>query len=560
MLPTWLPTTRSTAADTYHRLLAAAKARGEQAALEQGKPELAPAALRHAWRKMTRGDLFFLLTVICGRKDIAKSDWLFERCREVQASPNGHLDLWSREHYKSTIITFGMTIQDILTSHGDGPDPKWGGREVTACIFSYTNPIATDFLRQIKRELEDNDKLKTLFPDILFVHPQSQAPQWSIDGGLVVKRKSNPKECTLEAHGLEAQPTGMHYLERIYDDVVTVDTVGTPERIKATTDRWEMSDNLGSEGGIVRTIGTRYHLFDTYRTMMDRAVVQVRQHIACERERNADGSLGDPIFETSVLMSPERLREKRKTQGPYTFGSQMLMDPVADKAQGFKTEWLRYWPCEEFGNLHFYILVDPAGERKGSDWTVMWVLGVGADGNIMVCDGMRDRMNLTQRATSLIYLHRHWSQIGTVQAVGYEQYGMQADIQHIESVMTTQNYRFAITEMGGPMPKPDRIKRLVPWFEQGKIFLPQRGLVRMNYEKQQVDIIRQFVQEEYEAFPVLQHDDGLDALARLEDIGISPYSPPPNAPMADPVWGSDYGGHPSGGHGSPADGINPMTL
>lgn len=68
-------------------------------------------------------------------------DWLFERCREVQASPNGHLDLWAREHGKSSIITFGATIQDILKD-----------REITVGIFSHTRPIAKTFLRQRSTE------------------------------------------------------------------------------------------------------------------------------------------------------------------------------------------------------------------------------------------------------------------------------------------------------------------------------------------------------------------------------------------------------------------------
>jgi hypothetical protein len=61
-------------------------------------------------------------------------EWVFQRCREVQVLPNGHLDLWAREHYKTTVLTFGLTIFDILN------DP-----EVTVGIFSHTPPSPEHF-------------------------------------------------------------------------------------------------------------------------------------------------------------------------------------------------------------------------------------------------------------------------------------------------------------------------------------------------------------------------------------------------------------------------------
>ena len=69
--------------------------------------------VRDVEARIGRLDLFLLLVRLLRRPDLNK-DWLFERCREVQANPNGYLDLWAREHGKSSIITFGLTIQDIL--------------------------------------------------------------------------------------------------------------------------------------------------------------------------------------------------------------------------------------------------------------------------------------------------------------------------------------------------------------------------------------------------------------------------------------------------------------
>ena len=483
---------------------------------------------RQARRWLCRNDLFYLLVVACGRVDM-NHPWIFARCREVQAQPNEVLDLWARDHYKSTIITFGLSLQDILASHGDDPEARYGGREVTIGILSFNRPTAKSFLNQIKREVETNETLKDLFPDILWRNPGFESPKWSEDEGLIFRRKSNPKEATVEASGLvDGMPTGKHYFIRVYDDVVTRESVGTPEMIAKTTTAWELSDNLGTDGGWQRMIGTRYHRFDTYSTMIERGV-KVRLH-PCTSDGSED-------FSKAVLLAPETLAKKRKTQGPYTFGSQMLLNPTADKAQGFKQEWLRWWPAQTAAGLNVYILVDPASKKKKtSDYTVIWVVGVGADENIYVLDGVRDRFNLVDRQKALFALHRKWRPI----LVGYEEYGQQADIEHMQAEMARQNYRFQIVPLGGKMAKEDRIKRMVPDFESGKVWLPESGIVRTDYEGNSVDIVRAFVQDEYEAFPVCAHDDQLDCLARIHDIDI--VYPAPDAVLDDdkPQWLKEF--------------------
>lgn len=469
--------------------------------------ERSPEHLRQAKRWLARNDLFYLLVVLCGRKDM-NHPWIFARCREIEAAPNGYLDLWAREHYKSTVITFGLTIQDILASHGDDPEQRYGGREVTIGILSFNNQTASDFLTQIKVELETNQALKDLFPDVLWEHPRKEARRWSIEGGLVVKRKTNPKEATIEASGLvDGQPTGKHYFIRIYDDVVVPESVSTPLQIQKTTSAWELSDNLGTEGGWERYIGTRYHLFDTYKTMMDRGIPT--RVYPCTSDGTED-------FTKAVLKSPETLADKRRKQGPYTFGAQMLLNPTADRSQGFDINWLRTWPAVNSTGMNVYLIVDPASgkpSRKGNDYTSMLVIGLASDRNRYVLDAVRDRLNLKGKQQMLFDLHKKWRPLGTF----YEEVGMQADIEHFTLVMGEQNYRFTITPISSPVAKVDRIKRLIPSFEDGRIYLPENGILRVNSEGRRIDIIRQFVEEEYTAFPVLAHDDMLDCLAWTED-------------------------------------------
>ena len=391
----------------------------------------------------------------------------------------------------------GLTIQDILN------DP-----EVTVGIFSHTRPIAKAFLRQIKREFEGNALLQEMFPHIC-PPGRGDGRTWSEDSGIVVQRAGNPKEATVEAWGLiDGQPTGKHFSLLIYDDVVTRESVTTPEQIKKTTEAWELSLNLGAHGGRRRMIGTRYHHFDTWQAILARGAARARIHPA-----TIDGTPQGP----PVLLGPAALAEKRRDQGPYIFSAQMLQNPTADNAQGFDPAWLRTLPGPvDARGMNVYILVDPAGAKKpDSDYTAMWVVGLNHDGCYYVLDGVHDRLNLAERARALFKLHRKYRPVG----VGYEQYGMQADIEHMRYLMGRENYRFNITPLAGAMPKNDRIRRLVPVFEQGRIYFPNQ-MIKKRQDNTAHDLVDVFRRLEFQTFPVAEHDDMLDCLSRILDPGL----------------------------------------
>lgn len=453
-------------------------------------------------RHLARNDLYWLMTELLNRSDM-KRDWLKERCLEVQSNPDGYLDLWAREHYKSTIITYGKTIQDILRSHGDDPiDPQ----EITVGIFSHTRPNAKGFLRQIKREFENNQSLKDLFPDIFYQNPQKEAVKWSEDDGIIVRRKSNPKEATVEAWGVvDGQPIGKHFNLLVYDDIVVAESVNTPEMIAKTTEMLTLSYALGAEGGKRRFIGTRYHFADTYREILKRGTAKARIHTITD-----DGSVtGEP-----VLLTREAVAAKRRDYGPYIFSCQFLLNPVADDTQGFNRAWLKCYEDVNPAALNKYILFDPASsKKKGSDYTAGWVIGLGEDKNIYILDGVRDRLSLKERTQKLFDWHRKYKPVREF-GVRYEKYGAQADIEHIQGKQEDEGYRFEVTEVGGITSKNDRIKRLMPYFEQKRVFMP-RTMIRTDYQKIPRDLMQDFVEEEYVAFPVSIHDDMLDALARL---------------------------------------------
>lgn len=421
-------------------------------------------------RELARRDLFYLLCCLLNRIDMCHP-WLYARIREIEVARDGYLDLWFREGRKSTIITWGATTQDILASHGDDPLPEWNGVEPTFGIFSHTRPTAKKFLRQIKAEFETNETLKALFPDILFSNPERDAPKWSEDAGIIVKRHSPTKESTVEAWGLvDGQPTGAHFNVRIYDDVIERGAVNTPEMIQQATEAWEHSINLGvSEGGRERYIGTRYSLMDTYHTILERGAAKPRIYPSTD-----DGTeTGKP-----VLFSPEEHEKRRRAMSKAIFASQMLQKPVSKGTATFDINHLRFAEIRP-KTVNIYILGDPAhSKRKGTDKTGYAVIAVDAQSNKYLVDDYNHRMNLAERWEALKGLRKVWMNAPGVQSVQvfYERYGLQSDLEHFESEMRRDGSAFDIGELAWPREgsgsKGDRIARLYPDFANGHFFLP----------------------------------------------------------------------------------------
>jgi hypothetical protein len=403
-------------------------------------------------------DRFYLLTVTCGRRDMLVP-WLFERCREVEAAPDGYLDLWARYHYKSTICTFGGCIQELLI------DP-----EVTIAIISGTDKVAQPFLVQIQEELERNELLKTQHSDVLWTNPRSEAPQWSRYRGLVVKRRGNPKESTVEAFGLiDGMRTGKHYKILNFDDLIDETMVDNPDMVKKVTQRWELSDNLGTlEVTRKWHQGTRYSFADTYGIILERAILKPRIYAA-----TIDGKLtGKP-----VLLSAQKWKDVKLAQRS-TVNAQMLLNPIAGNESTFSMLSLAHYDVIP-SVMNVYIMVDPSkGKTKRSDRTAIIVIGIDVGGNKYLLDGYCHRMKLSRRYDLMCQLREKWANHPGVQhvRVGYEQYGMQVDLEVILEYQERDNDQFPIEELNttrdGTHSKEDRISRLEPDFNRGIFYMP----------------------------------------------------------------------------------------
>jgi len=479
-----------------------------------------------------RNDLFFLLYYGLNRTDINQynKSFIVEACQEVQDGPQTDtVDLWFRGGYKSTIITQGRTLQELI-----GEEP------ISVGIFSHTRPIAKDFMLPLKAAFESNEYLRYAFPDIIWSYPRKEAPVWSMDAGLELKRDSVSNTHSLEAWGLvDGMPTSKHYHLRVYDDVITDKVVTTPDMMHKAESQFRLSDNLATDGGRQRIVGTNYSYGDFYQTLTDEEEKGIYPWIircqpwydsknVMDDEEKVDTPLGFITlfgYQRPILFTPQQIYEKRVKQGAYIFNCQMALNPTQDDSAEFKFEWLKYY--QELPTArNKYILVDPANEKdKTSDYTVIVLISIDASGNKYLEDMVRDKLNLGERWDAIkLMVHDH----PDILCCWYEKYGKDSDIWYFEQKQKEEGVYFTIEAMGGSVAKRDRVRRFVPICEQGKFYLPEGGIVYRGR-----DVVKEFINEEYSVFPFCKTFDMIDIISRIEDPGIKAIGPISNKENID---------------------------
>lgn len=455
-------------------------------------------------RTLSLKDMFFFAYFVLGLHHL-NHPWVLDRVYEVSDHDDMSLFLWSRGHFKSTIISLVKPLHVAIA------DP-----EECQCWLSHTKMQSDSFLMAAKMVMERNELLQNCFSYAFWKDPQAESPLWDSRKGLLLRRDATHRTYSFEAYGLvERLPTGKHFSRIYYDDIVTQESVSTGEQMDKLAHGFGLSINLVTENARFIVTGTHYHHRDQYVTLKEAGDWRVSEWPATD----------DPTLQKDgYYWSAEKLQKKRRAMGPYVFSAQCMLNPVPDANQVFRVEWLngRFFKVLP-SQLNKYILVDPANEKKEgtSDFTVMLVIGVDFRGDFYLVDGLRDRLNPTERWVAL----RNLALIHNPREIGYEKYGMQADTHYI-----TERKIFEGIPMPDPIPlagnmrKPDRIKRLVPTFETGRMHLPE-ALEYVTLEGIKRDLVKDLVNEEYVQYPFPKHDDILDCMCRIHDEALCAVAP-----------------------------------
>lgn len=400
------------------------------------------------------------------------------------------------------------------STYGSVLFPSWylgRNKDKSVIAASHTGELAERFGRKVRNHVGSTE-FRAVFGFGLSDDSQAAARWETSEGGEYF------------AVGVGGSVTGRRADLGIIDDPVKSREDADSETVREKVWEWYKADFFTrlKPGASIVLIQTRWHEDDLAGKLLKDAKEGGEQWEVVSLCMEAEE--GDPLGrEPGELLWPEWFTSEMVAQAKRDSRNWLALyqqKPRPDGGGVFKREWVMYYkgaPLDIAGGLNKYLLVDPSSGKRSkaktkNDFTSMWVVGLGQDGNYYILDMVRDRLNLTDRGQRLMQLHRKWRPMQT----RYEEYGMQADIEHIRYVQNQENYRFEIIPVGGEVAKEGRIRRLVPLFEQRRVWFPE-SLTRTDVTGEQRDLVSDFIEQEFLAFPVAVHDDMLDGLARIEE-------------------------------------------
>lgn len=441
---------------------------------------MSDAHLLEAARQLARTDLKYLCTKILGFKDWdvfhdELVDWMNHSKRRFK------MILMPRETFKSSIITIGKSIQDILQNPN-----------VSIMYASAVLANSESFLSQTRDYLTSKSNLRHLFGEF-------RSEVWNSERIIVNQRTVADKTPTITPSGVDKTVVSQHY-DRIYgDDLVNRQTVNTKEQIEKTRRYYSDSmDLLKKPDGILYLVGTRWDDKDLYGDIQ-----RVEEELdAVGKSKTFDIYIRKVKEGTRIIMpgkfNQDVLDDLKQKKGSYDFSCQYMNEPVSREDQHFKPP-VRYWSEETSGGFNF-MTVDLAGEDEDADYNVVTDMEFSKANQLHVMEYDRGHYSAGQMVDKIFdMVTRRKPQCVFVEAVAYQRVFL-----HLLNVeMQKRKVSFPLAPVIPHKDKFSRIMALQPWWEQGNILL-KPGMSELE--------------EEFDRFPRALHDDILDTVAMAVPI------------------------------------------
>ena len=396
-----------------------------------------------------------------------------------------------RYHLKTSILTIGRTIQDVLNE----PDTK-------ILLASAVWDNARSFLAEIKKYLELGE-LPMLFGSF-------QSDKWNQDEIVIRQRRRPDKSPTVDTAGIEKTLTSQHYDIIRADDLVTRETCTTKEQMsKVKKFHNDLLKLVSPKNGRIDLIGTAWHYNDLYQELLEENKLRVERgepekYTTYIRKATRDGSFDTPVI-FPKMWNISKLKDVRFSIGSYEYDCNFNNTPVSDSTQLFKKPF-RYWDTLGDNPVHA-ITVDLAASDITSDFVVITDCAMTQSNQLCVVEYARGHFDVSQTMEEIFkmaqkhLMHQKVRKVG-VEAVAYQK----VFVKMLEEEMRKRNIFFEVIPIRQNKNKVMRIldkEGLLPRYQSGNLLL-KRGMVELE--------------DELEKFPVGKHDDILDTIEMMRHV------------------------------------------
>jgi predicted phage terminase large subunit-like protein len=463
------------------------------AVLADKDPELALQIGFHVAKERAKKDLFYLARTILGFKFLSEKTHR-PLCEFIQNQKNNRkLILWPRFHCKTTICNTAYVIWLLINNP-----------EARILILSATTTVARDMLSAIKGHFLQNERFRSIFPELC---PSLGGDFGTQDHFDIPLKTEITKEHSVSAASMETNLTGKHWTVMIKDDCVTEQNSSTKELCEKLLHHNRLSYSLMDPGAEEIVIGTRYNFGDMYgyilENMQDVYKTEIKAVFLDEKKIV-------PLWPESFPL--EEIEKKRKESNDYVFSCQFMNDPVDPATAIFKIEKVKQVKKQDLPEtLNIFTTIDPAiSEKATADYSVILTAGVDKDWNIYILDIERMHVKPDELIDKMISTYLRYKPFH----ISFEDVQFQkAVVYFFRSVCKQRNLNIPVKLLKRDTreSKFQRICALQPKVEFGELYVVED--CRNKSE----------LLEEMRRYPKSRHDDILDALADVLRIGFPPY-------------------------------------
>jgi len=480
--------------------------------------------IRLEMAEMGKKNLYFLCKVILGYTKLNERVHL-PMCKfsdQTRGTYLRRMKLMPRTHFKTTIWTISETIQDIVNNPN-----------VRILIVADTGVNATRFMQEIQQHFQYNEVFRWIFSEVI---PENfNKVRWSTTE-MDVKRSIVTREPTVDAIGAFGGIESRHY------DIIRPDDLVTEKAIRSDVEmdkliQWVTgleSLLISQVEGRIDWVGSRKKKGDMYEVVQSHygkgvETVEIGPYARLMGElavftRHAEEN-GEPIF--PEMVTKRFLRRLRRTD-PTRYHAQYANSPKGTGINTFDEIGKRFWKWDggrvkcvhdsklildiHPSELEIIIFYDPSvAEKKRSSKQAINVVGKGSHPFRIVLESHVAHFPPDEAMDLLFSLQKKWSP----SLISIEKRGFQGWVKYSLDDRAERD-RVAYLPVvqwppeGSPKAswaKTEHIRALQPLWRDGLIWL----------HEDQTELI-----DEFEFYPNVRWDDGLDSLA--QGLDYWPYS------------------------------------